>query len=136
MEIVTLDLSNDDTDQDSLPDWWEQMIFGNLTTAGKNTDFDGDGAPDRHEFLAGTDPEDSQSALRMLSARRITGSKISVRWVGLAGQTYALERSTNLLEGFTQVVRDNIAGTPPSNTVTDTNAPGPGPFFYRVRLKK
>ena len=135
MEIVTLDLSNDDTDYDGLPDWWEQLRFTGLTAAGANTDFDGDGAPDRHEFLADTEPKNANSVFKMLSASRASSSNISVRWSGLAGQVYALERSTNLVEGFTVIVRNDIQATPPVNSVTDTDAAGSGPYFYRVRLK-
>ena len=134
MEIVTLDLSHDDADADSLPDWWEELRFGNLTTAGKSTDFDQDGVPDLQEFLVGTDPKSARSAFKMLSASRASRNNISVRWSGDAGQVFALERSTNLSDGFTKVIRDQIQATPPINSITDTNAAGPGPFFYRVRL--
>jgi len=135
MEIVTIDLNNDDTDYDGLLDWWEQLQFANLTTAGKATDFDGDGASDRQEYRAGTDPKDPKSVFRLLSATRVSSRNISVRWSGAAGQTYALERSTNLLAGFTEVVREGIKSTPPVNSITDTNTAGTGPFFYRVRLQ-
>ena len=50
-----------DTDNDGIPDWWEQKYFGNLTTAGyasdgSYTDFDKDGLNDYYEYLAGTSP--------------------------------------------------------------------------------
>src|SRR5205807_8697278 len=129
------DLSNDDVDHDGLPDWWEQMHFANLTTAGKDTDFDGDGATDRQEFLVGTDPKDSNSVFKLLSARRTGPTDISIRWSGVVGQIYALERTTNIAAGFTEIVEDDIEATARINMTTDTNAAGPGPFFYRVRLK-
>jgi hypothetical protein len=135
MEIVTLDLANDDTDADGMPDWWEQMAFSGLAVAGKNTDFDGDGASDRHEYLAGTDPKNNKSAFKLLSANRAGASSIVVRWSSVAGQIYVLERSTNLGAGFAEIVRDDVAATPPVNSITDTSAAGTGPFFYRVRLK-
>lgn len=134
-EIVTLDLAHDDTDQDTLPDWWEQQHFGGIAAAGRNTDFDGDGSPDAHELIAGTDPADAKSAFRMLSATRVSSRGISVRWSGIAGQVFTLERSTNLAAGFTETVRDDIESTPPMNSITDNGASGPGPYFYRVRLK-
>jgi subtilisin family serine protease len=134
-EIVTLDLENDDSDNDGLPDWWEQRHFSGIQVAGRDTDSDGDGASDREELLVGTNPNDARSAFRMRSAVRVSSRNIAVRWTGSPGQVFALERSTNLVAGFTEVVRDDIQSTPPLNSITDTNAPDPGPYFYRVRLK-
>jgi len=45
-----------DTDNDLLPDSWERRWFGQLTTAGLETDFDHDGLTDRAEYTLGTDP--------------------------------------------------------------------------------
>ncbi|MBL9127789.1 MAG: hypothetical protein JNL97_09085, partial [Verrucomicrobiales bacterium] len=135
VEIATLDLENDDSDNDRLPDWWEQRHFSSLGVAGRDTDSDGDGASDFAELESGTNPNDSRSAFRMRSATRVGSRNIAVRWTGIAGQIFALERSTNLTAGFGEIVRDDIVSTPPLNSITDTNAPDPGPYFYRVRLK-
>lgn len=135
MEIITLDLESDDTDNDRLPDWWEQRHFSGIGVASRETDSDGDGAKDYAEWIAGTNPNDSRSAFRMRSATRVSSRNIAVRWTGIAGQVFALERSTNLVTGFTETIRDDIESTPPLNSITDTNAPDPGPYFYRVRLK-
>jgi hypothetical protein len=48
-----------DTDGDHIPDAWEYRYFGNLTTAGIGTDFDGDGLTDLREYeieFSDTDP--------------------------------------------------------------------------------
>lgn len=136
LEVVSLDLDDDDTDNDRLPDWWEQRHFSSLDVAGTDTDTDEDGATDLAEFRGGTNPNDSRSVFRMRSAARVSTRNIAVRWTGIAGQVFTLERATNLLTGFTEIVRDDIASTPPLNSITDTNAPDPGPYFYRVRLKE
>lgn len=44
-----------DTDGDGLPDDWEMFYFGNLDQ-GAYDDYDGDGVPNIHEYLAGTNP--------------------------------------------------------------------------------
>jgi hypothetical protein len=54
-----------DTDNDLLPDSWEMRWFGNLTTAGLETDTDGDGFSDRAEYIAGTDPTKPTSFLSL-----------------------------------------------------------------------
>jgi hypothetical protein len=46
-----------DTDGDSLPDAWEETYFpGNLAALGTMGDFDGDGAANRDEYIAGSAP--------------------------------------------------------------------------------
>src|SRR3990172_560750 len=46
-----------DTDGDGIPDPWEISQFGNLTTAGTDTDYDGDGLLDIDEYRNNTDPK-------------------------------------------------------------------------------
>ena len=111
MELVSLDLSNDDTDYDTMPDWWEQSQFSNLTEAGRETDSDGDGVLDRYEYPSGTNPRDPRSVLKMLSAVRVSSRNISVRWSGVAGQVYTLERSTNLLRSWEQIEKGTVGET-------------------------
>jgi len=45
-----------DTDLDKMPDGWETLYFGNLTTANATTDFNGNGVLDYQEYLNGTNP--------------------------------------------------------------------------------
>lgn len=65
-----------DTDNDLLPDSWEQRWFGNLTTAGLDTDSDRDGLSDWAEYLAGTDPTQLTPGLSL--AVRWNGSQVEV----------------------------------------------------------
>ena len=48
-----------DSDNDGMPDAWEIENFGDLTSAGSDTDSDGDGVSDVDEFNAGTNPDAS-----------------------------------------------------------------------------
>jgi len=55
-----------DADGDGLPDSWELAYFGNLDQTAVG-DFDGDGVSNLDEFLQGTNPTDSASALFRLT---------------------------------------------------------------------
>ncbi len=54
-----------DTDLNGLPDWWEQTYFGQLTGTPPNTDADHDGLSNLSEWLAGTNPTNAASTLRL-----------------------------------------------------------------------
>jgi subtilisin family serine protease len=124
-----------DTDSNGLPDWWEQQFFGHLTGTAPSADPDHDGASNLAEFLAGTNPTNYNSALR-LTALRATGTNgVVLEWPGVAGRYYRLLRATNLLNGFGYLVRTNLAATPPLNTLTDAAPASVGPRFYRLELE-
>ncbi len=102
-------------------------------------DGDGDRVPDWVEAIAGSDPLDSNSYLRLKGNESgFPGSDdhgIVVRWQSASNRNYRLQRSTNLIEGFLFTVATNVPGTPPLNTVTDKTATGHGPYIYRIRLE-
>ena len=54
-----------------------------------------------------------------------------VTWQSVAGVRYFLERSLNSASPF-MLLATNIVGQLSTTSYADTNAAGPGPFFYRV----
>ncbi len=84
----------------------------------------------RQEWVCGTCPTNQVSALCLLSAFP-TGTNVIVTWQSVAGVNYFLEWSADLGEPFT-VVATNTLGQADTTSYADTNATGPGPFFYRV----
>lgn len=100
------------------------------------TDTDGDGLNNWQEWHAGTSPIDALSVLRLLSpASDVPG--VVVSWQSVGGVNYFLERGTNLaVQPPFLPLSTNIAGQPGTTTFTDTNAIGPGPFFYRVGVQE
>jgi PKD repeat protein len=96
-------------------------------------DSDGDGMNNWQEWRCGTDPTSAQSALRLLSALP-AGTDVTVTWQSVAGVSYFLERSTNLvgLPASFMPIATGIAGQAGTTSFTDAGALGEGPFFYRV----
>ena len=97
------------------------------------TDTDHDGMNNWQEWMAGTDPTNALSALRLFSTL-ITSTNVTITWQSVAGVNYFLERSTNLAGPAPRfsTLATNTPGQPGMTTYTDTNAFGSGPFFYRV----
>ena len=64
--VVLRDFQSTDLDGDMIEDAWATLHFGHspLTPAEKAADDDGDGSSNYDEFVAGTDPKNSASALR------------------------------------------------------------------------
>jgi len=123
-----------DTDSDSLPDSWEIAHFGSLNApfGAPATDADADHLSNRQEFLAGTDPLDAASALRIVSAPREEGGLV-IRFTSVAGKGYRIERTATLGGPWNTVVQ-LVPGTGEPVEVTDTSATQGGPWFYRIRL--
>ena len=125
-----------DRDHDGLPDFWEQMYFGDPTLAVASADPDGDGYTNLQEWLAGTDPTNSASFFRIESMQGGTvpgGWEIS--WPSVASRVYDVECTTNLAAGFT-FLDTNLPATPAVNVYTDALHPGAGRMFYRIRARQ
>ncbi len=114
--------------------WLQQYSLPSDGSA-DSTDSDGDLINNWQEWIAGTVPTDASSALRLLApASGVSG--LTVTWQSVTNRTYFLERATHL--GATPpppVVISNLVGQAGTTSYTDTNATGPGPFFYRVGVQ-
>jgi hypothetical protein len=98
-------------------------------------DSDGDGLNNWQEWIAGTVPTDASSALRLLTPTR-GAPGLMLTWQSVANRTYFLERATNLDAAPPySLLTSNLVGQAGTTTYTDTNAVGPGPFFYRVGVQ-
>ena len=89
-----------DSDGDGIPDAWELVHFGNLTTATATSDFDCDGFTDRQEYQADTDPRDAASLLRITSyAAALGGSSADITWTSRPTRQYRVLMRTDLNPG-------------------------------------
>jgi hypothetical protein len=72
-------------------------LASGVITGMPSDDFDGDGSSDAAEDTAGTDLDDPGSFFKIQSSS-ISGSSISLQWVGVAGRSYRVEESSNLTD--------------------------------------
>jgi Tol biopolymer transport system component len=90
-----------DSDGDGIPDWWMMLHFGHPTgLAADNSlaqdDADGDGMTNLQEFLAGTDPNNPNSVLRLWISQNGAGSGALLNWPVVPGRSYQVEYKQNL----------------------------------------
>ncbi len=123
-----------DTDGDQLPDYWELLYFGNLTTANGTSDSDGDGMSDYDEYVAGTDPLDPNSSMRFsgCGGGQTGPLGFTVTWSSSTNRLYSIEWTKDLMTNFVVLVT-NISGTPPRNEYFHESAESNA--FYRVIMQ-
>jgi hypothetical protein len=84
-----------DTDGDGITDAWEREKFGSLMVANAMSDRDGDGFKDISEYLADTNPNDSNSFLSITSYTIATsGSPLSLTWSSQPTRQYHVQKRT------------------------------------------
>jgi hypothetical protein len=120
---------------------WQFQYFGstNSPDAAANFDADGDGLNNEAEFLSGTDPTNSVSALRITSITR-QDANVLVNWTTGIGRTNALQTTPGdpagnfITNNFTDIyIVTNTVGTS-TNHLDVGGAAGTATRYYRVRL--
>jgi hypothetical protein len=87
------------------------------------------------EQIAGTDPTDTSSVFRFLSAiPNADGSALALSWRSVSGRTYEVRQAARLQDGFTQVVQAAIPATPPVNVSTVAVSTAVSGAFYRLAV--
>jgi hypothetical protein len=129
----------------NLPSWeqWQLNHFGctNCPQAAPTADPDGDGQNNLAEFLAGTDPTNSASALRIVDVTQ-ESDDVRITWTTAGGRTNAVQATAGDVEGGYTTNFIDISGliiiSGSGDTTTNyvdvggaTNAPS---RYYRIRL--
>ena len=119
-----------DTDGDGLPNIWEMRYFGGTTAGVPSGHDDQDGANNFSEYIAGTNPKDSES---LFVVEILNGTCIS--WPTILNRIYTVQHCSTLAESFTNVTaQTELPGTGEEMTVPCPAESSPR-GFYRVNVQ-
>jgi hypothetical protein len=105
---------------------------GHITNPNK-ADTDGDGSSDGSEALAGTDPNDLNSSLRV-TRTTADGGGFLIQWDCVVGKKYRVQYRDDLANGWSDLSGSDVTATTTTTNVIDGTAAGQPTRFYRVLL--
>jgi hypothetical protein len=126
-----------DTDGDKLPDEWEDSNGLNANDpSDASEDKDADGVSNRDEYIAGTDPDDPDSYLKVESLD-VNGSGAVLRFNVAAGNTYSVQYRDELVGGPWLPLADlPVQDSSQEVEVTDASAVASSMRIYRLVTPK
>jgi hypothetical protein len=121
---------------DGIPDSWRAQYFGGngQTTNSQSCatcDSDGDGMDNWAEYIAGTGPTSSSSALRIVNIRVLPGGDTELTWDSVSNKNYEVWATPDLDQSFTA-----LSGTVTAVSASSsyTNSPASAVKFYKVKV--
>jgi hypothetical protein len=130
--VATVTVLPRDSDTNGLGDDWEMLYFGHLGV-NPGADPDNDGMSNLQEYVAGTDPTNALSLLKLQVSKGGGGGGTFLRFLTMSNISYTLQFRTNLnQEPWLKLV--DINPQPGTNTAQflDPYAPDSRRRFYRV----
>jgi formylglycine-generating enzyme len=129
--LLVGDRDSDDRDSDGLPDWWEVTHFASIFGSAPTDDFDNDLFNNISEWIAGTDPSDSNSVFVVSVPTNQGPTGFVIEWTAVEDRTYSVEWRRTLTNDY-ELLQHGIEY--PQNSYTDTlhNAESTG--FYQIMV--
>jgi hypothetical protein len=128
-EVVTATFARVYAIDDGIPAAWREKYFGpNYLTdprVAANADPDGDGAINLEEFLAGTDPTDPNSVLRIRQIRLVP----LITWDSVSNKLYRVLRNDDLTATNWIPLAPPVRATNEVSSFIDLEAPGKRGFY-------
>jgi hypothetical protein len=112
--------SGPDTDSDAIPDAWEKEKTGSTTNLSAAHDKDGDGVSDYDEYVAGTNPTNANSYLKIVSLISTNGTNAAITWASESTRVYNLKQNEYLTNDDGWVDADPNLLSPQTNGSTTT----------------
>jgi Tol biopolymer transport system component len=134
-DLFLLQLEAADSDNDGMSDDWELAYFGTLDRDGTR-DFDADGATDYQEFIAGTDPTNQGSVLRVMTLTPLSGVGTTLLWPGIRGKTYQVQYRDDVTAPDWTDLAVPVSLNGATASAVDSTAEGKGHRFYRVVIRQ
>jgi hypothetical protein len=121
-----------DNDRDGMPDVWEEAAGLSPFIDDADADADGDGLSNLQEYLAGTNPLDPSSFLKLNAASSTNGLRLTFQ--AIAGRSYTIEYCDALGTGQWNRLT-NIAAQVADHGVAVSDIPPAGADgrFYRLK---
>lgn len=123
-----------DSDADGMSDDYEIANALNRLSNDRDEDLDGDGMSNYAEFVAGTNPGDPGSVLRITRAIAEGPKQIRVYWSAVSGHTYEILTSSRVTGTYT-VAATVLAGTNGETSALVTRSLSPRTFI-QIRVKQ
>jgi hypothetical protein len=128
---------NQSTVGDGIPNWWKRQYgFDPFDPTVAGADPDHDGMNNLQEYLAGTNPTNAASCLKITSLTPTNGN-VRVSWMAVGGKSYVLQTNSDLSPPFADaspVITIPGTGETVANYLEPGIASGSRVCFYRVRL--
>lgn len=109
--------------------------YTNNFTNASTSDTDEDGHKAWQEFIAGTDPTNALSVLKITAVSNSPGGSV-IFWPVVTGRTYSVFGGTNLLEPWPATPATSYPVVTADGTICFTNSASNTPWFYRIGVSK
>lgn len=125
-------IGSGDSDNDGMPDWWEQANGTLVFVNDASDDLDGDGLTNFEEYLAGTQANNAASALRFQQITAVGGSVV-MQFQASSNRTYSVLHKLELTNGnWLKLVDVPAHGTNRTATFTNVTSGATTRFFRLV----